>query len=87
MILLIGEVAGGHLLSSASLPADLSFVLGEFLLGPSLWRGKTFTTNRFTGGHSFVSELLSLYQVAKATLASSVLILEQTLMAPMSLCC
>lgn len=34
MILLIGEVAGGHLLGSASLPADLSFVLGEFLLGP-----------------------------------------------------
>lgn len=34
MILLIGEVAGSHLLGSASLPADLSFVLGELLLGP-----------------------------------------------------
>lgn len=51
---------------SQSFPVDLSFVLGGFLLEPvtellekHLGRGKTFTTNGFTGGYSFISDLAS----------------------------
>lgn len=47
-------------------PVAFGFVLGGFLLEPvtasskCAWRGKIFSTNQFTGGYSFVSDLAFL---------------------------